>query len=163
MPENPLRHGRVGRFPRAHPKLVDGGLAAALGLLSWAALLNTLAITAGARLLAVIALGLLPLIWRRQLPAAVVVMAASIVLASVAWHHENRASILADLVVLGLVAVTAGVTDAWAGSPSGSGTCWMRRRRAFQRRDRGPAGVRAVARWPSVGTTATSSRFFRAR
>ncbi|WP_261566394.1 sensor histidine kinase [Frankia gtarii] len=158
-----LRHGRVGRFLRAHPKLVDGGLAATLGLLSWAALLNTLAVTAGARQLAVIALtvlGLLPLIWRRQLPAAVfaacvgagvlqivvgptvesnlgvpvafytvaalctrrvrlaavVVMAASIVLASVAWHHEDQASILADLVVLGLITVTAGVLGRNAGT-----------------------------------------------
>lgn len=158
-----LRHGRVGRFLRAHPKLVDGGLAAALGLLSWAALLNTLAVVSGARQLGVIALtvlGLLPLIWRRQFPAVVfaacigagalqtvlgptvesnlgvpvafytvaalcarrvrqaatVVMAASIVVASVAWHHENSASILADLVVLGLVAVTAGVLGRNAGT-----------------------------------------------
>ena len=151
-----LRHGRIGCFLRGHPKIVDGALTVAVGLLCWAALLNNLASSSPGHQAAVIVLavvGLVPLVWRRRFPAAVfaaclaagvaqtligptvesnlgvpvafytvsaqcsrrvrlavtVVMVAALVLASVAWHRENRAAILANLVVLGLIATTVGV------------------------------------------------------
>ncbi|MCL9761192.1 sensor histidine kinase [Frankia sp. AiPa1] len=151
-----LRHGRIGRFLRAHPTLVDGALAIPLSLFAFAALLNTLQSTSGAREAATIviaAAGVIPLIWRRRFPAAVfaacfvagvlqlfvgrlvesnlgvpvafytvaslgtrrerigatVAVAVGVVLGSMVWHQENRASIAANLVLLGLVAVTSGV------------------------------------------------------